>query len=228
MNLLNICDLYDDVIINIMEFLSDKDKINLLFLNKRILELMDKIHYNDFYQYDKIKHLSFYHRFKKISYIAINDNIPDEVTHLTLTGIFIDTDHTGSKLQSMKKLQCITMMKMSQFNKYRSFLSPDIHVCFPTYEGKLSDYGRRHIIYLRNPVSWNYGFGFGYDFIIGIDNIKLGDGYYSNNYPRKILIDSQSINNSITKDNNQIISLVPTKNFTNPTDCTDSTSVTDN
>ncbi len=71
MNLLN-----EDCILHILSFLADKDKIQLSLSCKSNLKFLHKTIYDDIYFYSKIKHLSYYHRFKYVVQDTMDDIDP--------------------------------------------------------------------------------------------------------------------------------------------------------
>ena len=72
-----------DIILYIIEFLNDKDKIIFTSIEKEMNLLKYHVKFYNKYQYDKIKHLSFIKNFKEIQYLSGDTNIPNNITHLT-------------------------------------------------------------------------------------------------------------------------------------------------
>ena len=72
-----------DIILYIIEFLDDRDKIIFTSIEKEMNLLKYHIKFHNKYEYDKIKHLSFIKNFKEIHYLSDNINIPNYITHLT-------------------------------------------------------------------------------------------------------------------------------------------------
>jgi hypothetical protein len=96
--------LYDDLIIKIMNELSDKHKIYMLMSSKQFNHLKFKIIYTELISISKIKSLSYFDNFESVSldmytmrcpkyvkfihFLVNSIDIPDEVTHLTFNHIF--------------------------------------------------------------------------------------------------------------------------------------------
>ncbi|AGD93010.1 putative F-box and FNIP repeat-containing protein [Megavirus lba] len=72
-----------DVILYIFDYLSDKEKLNLCLVNKNLRQYINNIYFGGTYDYNKIKCLYYYSRFKNITYKTNTRNIPKEITHLT-------------------------------------------------------------------------------------------------------------------------------------------------
>ncbi|QGR53577.1 fnip repeat-containing protein [Moumouvirus maliensis] len=72
-----------DVILYIFDHLSDKDKIMICSTNKYFREYLEHIQFYGLYDYNKIKNLSYYARFRYIEYMVDNINISKGITHLT-------------------------------------------------------------------------------------------------------------------------------------------------
>ncbi|AQN68621.1 FNIp repeat-containing protein [Saudi moumouvirus] len=77
-----------DTILCILDYLPDKDKIILCSSNKHLREYLCNIKLNGLYNYNKIKDLPYYSRFKNIKYETLNKNKPNSVTHLRLKKSF--------------------------------------------------------------------------------------------------------------------------------------------
>ena len=75
--------LNEDVILYILEFLNDYDKIRFTSIETQMNSLKYHIKFYNEYEYNKIKHLSFIKNFKQITYLSHDTNIPNNVTHLT-------------------------------------------------------------------------------------------------------------------------------------------------
>ncbi|AKI80375.1 putative F-box protein [Niemeyer virus] len=73
-NIMNIVN--EDCILHILSFLTDKDKIQLSSSCKSNLKFLHKTIYDDIYFYSKIKHLSYYHRFKYVVQDTMDDIDP--------------------------------------------------------------------------------------------------------------------------------------------------------
>ncbi|AZL89944.1 F-box and FNIP repeat-containing protein [Megavirus baoshan] len=80
--------LNNDVIIYILEYLNDMDKISFLSVNSRLYSLINNVWFNGIYNYRLIKGLPYINRFKYIKYKTVSINIPDSVTHLTFGNNF--------------------------------------------------------------------------------------------------------------------------------------------
>lgn len=66
-----------------MIFLNDKDKIRFLISCKKFIHLLHVTTFNDkIYDYNRIKNISYYHRFKRVGYTTNSLIIPDGITHL--------------------------------------------------------------------------------------------------------------------------------------------------
>ncbi|AKI80021.1 putative F-box and FNIP repeat-containing protein [Acanthamoeba polyphaga mimivirus] len=74
MSLLNV--LESHVILHIIEFLSDHEKIKFMSTCKSLYEFRCHITYNNFYVYDTINHLGFVNKFKKLIHLSIFDESP--------------------------------------------------------------------------------------------------------------------------------------------------------
>jgi len=101
---LRISDLYNDVILKISEFLTDKEKITLTMASQSLDKLKYKTVYREKLHINKIKYLSYFDRFecieiwnaeyrypksiKNIYFFALNGNVPSYVTHLTFGSYF--------------------------------------------------------------------------------------------------------------------------------------------
>ena len=72
-----------DIILYIIEFLNDQDKIRFVSIEQKMNLLKYHIKFYDKYEYDKIKHLSFVKNFEQIHYLSHDINIPNCITHLT-------------------------------------------------------------------------------------------------------------------------------------------------
>nr|WBF70273.1 F-box and FNIP repeat-containing protein [Megavirus caiporensis] len=72
---------YGDIIMYLLYFLSDIDKINLCSINKKFSSFRNDIVFDDIYSYYDVIEAPF-GKFSKIKYYAHNTNIPDGVTHL--------------------------------------------------------------------------------------------------------------------------------------------------
>ncbi|QGR53579.1 fnip repeat-containing protein [Moumouvirus maliensis] len=81
MSIINILNL--DVVLYMVKFLSDKEKLIFCSTNKYFRELLDYIKFDDLYEYDQIKDLPFITKFKKISYKSHDVYVPKYVTYLT-------------------------------------------------------------------------------------------------------------------------------------------------
>ncbi|AQN68772.1 FNIp repeat-containing protein [Saudi moumouvirus] len=69
-----------DVLLKIFDYLSDKDKICLCSANTDLRQFIYNIKFCGIYNYNKIKDLSYYSRFKYIKYKANNKHIPNSIT----------------------------------------------------------------------------------------------------------------------------------------------------
>ncbi|BCS82686.1 putative F-box and FNIP repeat-containing protein [Cotonvirus japonicus] len=74
-------DVYDDVIFYILEYLTDQEKIIFFSVNKKFNKFKYEIYFYTEYDYDKIKNLPYYNRFKQIKFTG-TENIPIETTNL--------------------------------------------------------------------------------------------------------------------------------------------------
>ncbi|AFX92266.1 putative F-box and FNIP repeat-containing protein [Megavirus courdo11] len=75
--------LNDDVIMYILEYLNDMDKIRFLSVDLRLHNFINYIWFNEIYDYILIKGLPYLDRFKYIKYETNTINIPKRITHLT-------------------------------------------------------------------------------------------------------------------------------------------------
>lgn len=127
----NICDLFDDVILEIMNLLSDTDKINFMYSCSRFYYFIDLVYYNDIYDYYKIQNISFIDKFKKIRYLAVTDSIPSVVTHLELDKSFMGSLENCQ----LPKLSCLKLTQ-SQYDSFKMYISPTVEIYYikePTY-----------------------------------------------------------------------------------------------
>ena len=74
---------YKDIIVHILSYLTDNEKLKFMLVNKSMSSYKFIIKYDQIYDYEKIKGLSFYKNFNKIKYMAHDNKIPFGVTHLT-------------------------------------------------------------------------------------------------------------------------------------------------
>lgn len=80
--------LYTDILLYLLQYLNDQDKIKITSLSKRLNQLKKSVKFTDCHSYFKIHKLSYYENFKKISYATYNTNIPPGITHLTFSTDF--------------------------------------------------------------------------------------------------------------------------------------------
>ncbi|AAV50439.1 putative F-box protein [Acanthamoeba castellanii mimivirus] len=127
----NICELFDDVILEIMNLLSDTDKINFMFCCSRFYYFIDLVYYNDIYDYYKIQNVSFINKFKKIRYLAVTDTIPSVITHLELDKSFVGSLENCQ----LPKLSCLKLTQL-QYDSFKIYISPAVKIDIlklPTY-----------------------------------------------------------------------------------------------
>ncbi|AGD93066.1 putative F-box and FNIP repeat-containing protein [Megavirus lba] len=77
----------DDVIMNIMNYLSDRDKIIFASINHNMRFFLDKSYYTELHNYEYVKKLDYVERFKRVSYKISNGSnilIPNIVTDLII------------------------------------------------------------------------------------------------------------------------------------------------
>ena len=72
----------NDLLQYMVKFFDVKDLVSFLTINQSTYEHRMNVYFYDLYDYHKIKHLSYYSRFKQVKYLASNTNIPDGITHL--------------------------------------------------------------------------------------------------------------------------------------------------
>ncbi|AGD92011.1 putative F-box and FNIP repeat-containing protein [Megavirus lba] len=75
--------LNDDVIMCILEYLNDFDKMNFLSINIKLYNFINNIWFYGVYDYKLIKELPYLERFKYVEYESNSKIIPNYVTHLT-------------------------------------------------------------------------------------------------------------------------------------------------
>nr|AEX62375.1 putative F-box and FNIP repeat-containing protein [Moumouvirus Monve] len=76
----------DNIIGYILSFVQDHDKLNFISTCQDSKKLLLKnIYYDNIYDYDEVKHLSYINQIKNISYYAFKKNIPKITTHLTFS-----------------------------------------------------------------------------------------------------------------------------------------------
>ncbi len=174
----NICELFDEILPLIIEYLSDHDKVKFMTTCSRLYYFIDKVYYENIYDYNKIYHLEFTERFKRIRFCAINESIPSVITDLTL-----DREFTGS-LENCK-FPRLTYIKLSQsqYDTNKNYIPSNIEIDIPnpfknfhftefdmsklfddsyyifsgTYRGSSSWYSTKTILRSRNFLSyyWN-------------------------------------------------------------------------
>ncbi|AKI79899.1 hypothetical protein [Niemeyer virus] len=120
----NINCLFSELLVIIINLLSDLDKIKFMTTCSRLYYFIDKIHYINIYDYNKICHLNFIDRFKRIRFHAVNsDSIPSIVTDLIL-----DNNFTGSlKTCNLSKLLYIKL-NFHQYKKNRNYISSNVKI----------------------------------------------------------------------------------------------------
>ena len=74
--------LYKDLHLIIIKFLSDYDKVKIMATCKLLNSYKNLVQYTEVYNYNKIKHWHSFLVFKKILFVACSDDIPDYATHL--------------------------------------------------------------------------------------------------------------------------------------------------
>ena len=72
----------DNLLQYVAKYFDDKNLVSFLTINQLTYQQKMHVYFHDLYDYHKIKHLSYYSRFKQIKYLASNTNIPDGITHL--------------------------------------------------------------------------------------------------------------------------------------------------
>lgn len=77
----------DNVILTVIGYLNDFNKLNLIKTCKEFYQLREKIQYTDMYRYWRIKHLPFIKNITKIEYMIgvdepLVDSVPNYVTHI--------------------------------------------------------------------------------------------------------------------------------------------------
>ncbi|AHA45704.1 hypothetical protein HIRU_S798 [Hirudovirus strain Sangsue] len=120
----NINCLFNELLVIIIDFLSDHDKIKFITTCSRLYWFIDKIHYNSVYDYNKISHLSFVDKFKRIRFHAVNaGSIPSIVTDLVLDNNFTDSLKTCnlSKLLRIK-------LNFHQYKKNRNYILSNVKI----------------------------------------------------------------------------------------------------
>ncbi|AUV58181.1 F-box and FNIP repeat-containing protein, partial [Bandra megavirus] len=80
--------LNDDVIMCILEYLNDVNKIRFLSVNTRLHGFINYIRFNGIYNYKLIKGLPYLDKFRHIKYETSSINIPKCITHLTFKDNF--------------------------------------------------------------------------------------------------------------------------------------------
>ncbi|AQN68750.1 hypothetical protein [Saudi moumouvirus] len=76
--------LNDDIIMYIMNYLSDRDKIIFGSINRHMRFFLDKLYYTEPHHYEVIKNLNYLTRFKRIIYKFDNKPIPVIITDLII------------------------------------------------------------------------------------------------------------------------------------------------
>ncbi|AGC02382.1 FNIP repeat-containing protein [Acanthamoeba polyphaga moumouvirus] len=128
----------DDIIFYLLQFLEDKDKINLCDTSKRLSLFKKNFVFDEIYDYYDIINTS-YGKFTKIKYYAHTINIPDGITHL----IFRDRFNESVKNCIPKTVTHITFGKTFnqslegclsdniQYLKFDSHFNRPINGCIP-------------------------------------------------------------------------------------------------
>ncbi|AEQ33042.1 FNIP repeat protein [Megavirus chiliensis] len=80
--------LNDDVIMYILEYLNDMDKIRFLSVDSKLHGFINNTWFNEIYDYKLIIKLSYLDRFKYIKFETNSTNIPKRITHLTFKDNF--------------------------------------------------------------------------------------------------------------------------------------------
>src|SRR5579872_5207198 len=79
--------LIDDIIITIMKFLNDNEKIRFLSLSNNLHNMKNKVHYDEIINIDVIHELSYYDMFTNVrvckSHFKNRTILPNSITHLT-------------------------------------------------------------------------------------------------------------------------------------------------
>ncbi|AGD92962.1 putative F-box and FNIP repeat-containing protein [Megavirus lba] len=99
---MNISDLNKDSILYLMKYLPDNDKMNFMKTCQKMYVFREHIRYNNFYEYDKIKHLNFVSKFARLIY---RENSKMEIS----TSIF-----TVNSIKMIKKIDQVQLIYIFQ------------------------------------------------------------------------------------------------------------------
>lgn len=122
----NICELFDELFLLIIEHLSDHDKVKFMTTCSRLYYFIDKVYYENIYDYKKIYHLGFVEKFKRIRFHAVDKSIPSVITDLTLDGQF-----TGSLENCDFPRLTYIKLSQSQYDTNKNYISSNIEIDIP-------------------------------------------------------------------------------------------------
>ncbi|ANB51129.1 hypothetical protein [Powai lake megavirus] len=127
--MLTIDNLYMDIILHICKFLTSKDIIYFLSGNKFLNELKNYIYYDEICDYELIKNLEYYSRFRKIINVPNANNISKNVNFLCFNEEF-----TGSiKDKISKNIQHLGFPRNYDSDIYEYVPPNKINICCSEY-----------------------------------------------------------------------------------------------
>ncbi|AKI79900.1 putative F-box protein [Niemeyer virus] len=185
---MNLCDLFDELIIGIIDKLSDRDKIKFMITCSRFYYFIDKTKYFDIYDYNKISHLTFIEKFRNIKFYAVNDEIPSNTTHLILSNEYIGS--LKNPLPNLKYIKLTNYQYLFLSKKILPHIEIDKNYRNPYINLSQREYFDDTLIGLRpDYIFWRYNY-----------NIKKFD-----NETNKIINNhtNKKINNNKKHQNNQ-------------------------
>src|SRR5579872_5595144 len=108
----------DDIIVYIMNFLCDKDKINFLSLSKDLHKIKNKVHYEKMIDSKKICGLFYYDMFTNVRITEPKYKIPKSTTHLIFGDLF---DSNNTSFSEENEL----LAGLSPANSYNEYYIPN-------------------------------------------------------------------------------------------------------
>ncbi|BCS83615.1 putative F-box and FNIP repeat-containing protein [Cotonvirus japonicus] len=118
--------LYDDIILCICKYLTSKEIIYFLSINKTLNVLKNHVYYDETCDYNSIKNLEYYSRFRKIINVPHINDVSENVTYVCFSETFNDSikDKLG------KNISCIGFPKNYDKNVYESIPLSVKHICY--------------------------------------------------------------------------------------------------
>nr|AEX62220.1 putative F-box and FNIP repeat-containing protein [Moumouvirus Monve] len=181
----------DDIIMYIMNYLSDRDKIIFSSVNRFMRFFLDKLYYTEPHHYDVIKKLHYLERFKRIIYRFDNKSIPSIITDLIIKCSNIKNLVIPQHIIQITVCRCL--YNKIDCNQIKIILDNKICKCkcFPRNDNNKFYGGAFYRISNNSP---------GDKFISVDDKDKSKIKYYDNNH-QKYLKNIPKNNKSIKKNN---------------------------